>query len=156
MAIGFFGKKLTKFFADINLSDNPLARGDKLSKKKESSVISVLYEQQKISLAKLIQEKILIPPTCNLDLLTLNSLLHGILGRGIFSFTLDSQLAYVPLSNLHPSQTQIISLLKSYDPSSEFLFQSRFHPDDTKSGAIQVYRKNSFCHYRYSYCPSQV
>ncbi|MDJ0591916.1 MAG: hypothetical protein QNJ72_18315 [Pleurocapsa sp. MO_226.B13] len=42
-------------------------------------------------------------------------------GRGIFSFTSDSQPAYVPLSNLRSSQTQAISLVNSYDPETEFL-----------------------------------
>ncbi len=79
MAIGFFAQKLTKFWADINHSDNQLARGEKLIKQPESLVISLLDEQQKITVAQLIQAKMLIQHTSNLDLVTLNSLVHGIL-----------------------------------------------------------------------------
>lgn len=62
---------------------------------------------------------------------------------GNFSFTSDSQPAYVPLTNLRSSQTQAISLVNSYDPETEFLFHTQLDPDDAKLGAVVVHDLNS-------------
>jgi hypothetical protein len=136
-------KKQRKVLADILKLDNKSAEQKSPKTGRGSLVMSLLDEHQKITVSQLIKEKTIISPPYNVQLGTLNGIFFTALGRGIFSFTHDSQPAYVPLSNLRATQTQAISLVNSYDPETEFCFHTQFDPDDAKLGAVQVHRKDS-------------
>ena len=111
--------------------------------------MSLLDEHQKITVAQLIKEEAITPPPADVQLGTLNGIFFTALGRGIFSFTSDSQPAYVPLTNLRSSQTQAISLVNSYDPETEFIFHTQLDPNDAKLGAVLVHRKDDSIGLRY-------
>ena len=135
-------KKQRRVLADIKKLDNTSA-SPKTSKLGQGSlVMSLLDEHQKITVAQLIKEEAITPTPADVQLGTLNGIFFAALGRGIFSFTSDSQPAYVPLTNLRSSQTQAISLVNSYDPETEFLFHTQLDPNDAKLGAVVVHRKD--------------
>ena len=136
-------KKQRRVLADIKKLDNKSASAKTLKPGPGSLVMSLLDEQQKITVAQLVKEETITPPPADVQLGALNGIFYAALGRGIFSFTSDSQPAYVPLSNLRSSQTQAISLVNSYDPETEFLFHTQFDPDDAKLGAVVVHDKDS-------------
>ena len=115
---------------------------------KRPLVMSFLDEHQKITVAQLIKEESITLLPAEVQLGTLNDIFFAAQGRGIFSFTSDSQLAYVPLSNLRSSQIQAISLVNSYDPETEFLFHTQVDPDDTQLGVIGVHHKDSSVSFR--------
>ncbi|MGV2829339.1 hypothetical protein [Myxosarcina sp. GI1(2024)] len=136
-------KKPRRVLADIKKLDNKSASPNTSKPGQGSLVMSLLDEQQKITVAQLIKEEAITPPPADVQLGALNGIFHAALGRGIFSFTSDSQPAYVPLTNLRSSQTQAISLVNSYDPETEFLFHTQLDPDDAKLGAVVVHDLNS-------------
>lgn len=135
--------KQRKVLADIKKLNTRSASPNTSKPGQGSLVMSLLDEHQKITVAQLIKEEAITPPPSNVQLGTLNGIFFAALGRGIFSFTSDSQSAYVPLSNLRSSQTQAISLVNSYDPETEFLFHTQLDPNDAKLGAVVVHRKDS-------------
>ena len=135
-------KKQRRVLADIKKLDNTSA-SPKTSKPGQGSlVMSLLDEHQKITVAQLIKEEAITPPPADVQLGTLNGIFFAALGRGIFSFTSDSQPAYVPRTKLRSSQTQAISLVNSYDPETEFLFHTLLDPNDAKLGVVVVHRKD--------------
>ena len=136
-------KKQRKVLADIRKLDTRSASPKTPKPGQGSLVMSLLDEQQKITVAQLVEDEAITPPPSNVQLGALNSIFHAALGRGIFSFTSDSQPAYVPLTNLRSSQTQAISLVNSYDPETEFLFHTQLDPDDAKLGAVVVHDLDS-------------
>lgn len=136
-------KKQRRVLADIKKL-NTRSACPKTSKPGQGSlVMSLIDEHQKITVAQLVKEETITPPPSNVQLGTLNGIFFAALGRGIFSFTSDSQSAYVPKRNLRSSQTQAISIVNSYDPKTEFLFHTQLDPDDAKLGAVMVHRKDS-------------
>ena len=136
-------KKLRKALADNQKLDHKSATPKTQKAGKRSLVMSLLDEQQKITVAQLVKKETINPPPIDVQLGTLNGIFFTALGRGIFSFTSKSQPGYVPLSNLRSSQTQAIALVNSYDPETEFCFHTQFDPNDAKLGALQVHRKDS-------------
>ncbi len=136
-------KKQRRILADIKKLDNKSASPNTAQPGRGSLVMSLIDEQQKITVAQLIKEEAITPPPSNVQLGTLNGIFFTALGRGIFSFTSDSQPAYVPLSNLRSSQTQAIALVNSYDPETEFLFHTQLDPNDAKLGAVVVHGRDS-------------
>ena len=136
-------KKQRRVLADIKRLDSRLASPNTSKPGQGSLVMSLLDEHQKITVAQLIKEETITPPPSNVELGTLNGIFFAALGRGIFSFTSDSQSAYVPLTKLRSSQTQAISIVNSYDPETEFLFHTQLDPDDAKLGAVMVHPKDS-------------
>ncbi len=135
-------KKPRRVLADIKKLDNKSASPNTSKPGQGSLVMSLLDEQQKITFAQLVKEETITPPPANVQLGTLNGIFFAAKGRGIFSFTSDSQPAYVPLSNLRSSQTQAISLVNSYNPETEFLFHTQLDPNDAKLGAVVVHGKD--------------
>ena len=136
-------KKQRRVLADIKKLDNRLASPNTSKPGIGSLVMSLLDEHQKITVAQLISEETITSPPADVQLGNLNGIFFAAKGRGIFSFTSDSQPAYVPLTNLRSSQTQVISLVNSYDPETEFLFHTQLDPDDAKLGAVMVHEKDS-------------
>lgn len=136
-------KKQRRVLADIKKLDNKSASPNIPTPGQGSLVMSLLDEHQKVTVAQLIKQEAIISPPADVQLGTLNGILLAAKGRGIFSFTSDSQPAYVPLSNLRSSQTQAISLVNSYNPETEFLFHTQLDPNDAKLGAIVVHQKES-------------
>ena len=132
-------KKQRKVLADIGNFD----RISKPGQRQGSVVMSLIDEHQKVTVAQLVKEKVITLPPADVRLRALIDIFYATLSRGIFSFTSDNQLAYVPLTNLRSSQTQAISLVNSYDPETEFLFHARLHPHDAKFGAVEVHNKES-------------
>ncbi len=135
-------KKQRRVLADIKKLDNKSASPNTSKPGQGSLVMSLLDEQQKITFAQLVKEETITPPPANVQLGTLTGIFFAAKGRGIFSFTSDSQPAYVPLSNLRSSQTQAISLVNSYNPETEFLFHTQLDPNDAKLGAVVVHGKD--------------
>ena len=136
-------KKQRKVLASIKKLDHKSASPKTPLTVRDSLVMSLLDEHQKITVAQLITLDLIAPPPANIQLGTLNSIFFQALGRGIFSLTSDRQPAYVPLSNLRSSQTQAIALVNSYDPETEFCFHTQFDSHDAKLGAVQVHLKDS-------------
>lgn len=136
-------KKQRRVLADIKKLDSK-SRSAKTSKPGQGSlVMSLLDEHQKITVPQLLTEDAITSPSADVQLGTLNGIFYAVLGRGIFSFTSDSQPAYVPLNNLRSSQTQAISLVNSYNPETEFLFHTQLVPNDAKLGAVVVHDLDS-------------
>ncbi len=135
--------KQRKVLADIKKLNTRSADPNTSKPGQGSLVMSLLDEHQKITVAQLIKEEAITPPSADVQLGTLNGIFFTALGRGIFSFTSESQPAYVPLTNLRSSQTQAISLVNSYDPEAEFLFHTQLDPNDAKLGAVVVHQKES-------------
>ncbi len=136
-------KKQRKVLAEIQKLNHKSASPKTPKTIRDSLVMSLLDEHQKITLAQIITLDTITPPPANVQLGTLNDIFFQTLGRGIFSFTSDLQPAYVPLSNLRSSQTQAIALVNSYDPETEFCLHTQFDSDDAKLGAVQVHGKDS-------------
>lgn len=136
-------KKQRRVLADIKKLDSTSASPTTPKPGQGSLVMSLLDEHQKITVAQLIKEEAIIPPPADVQLGTLNGIFFTALGRGIFSFTSDSQPAYVPLTNLRSSQKMAISLVNSYDPETEFLFHTQLDPNDAKLGAVVVHGRDS-------------
>ena len=136
-------KKQRRVLADIKKLDTRSASPKTSKPGIGSLVMSLLDEHQKITVAQLIKDEAITPPPADVQLGALNGIFFAAKGRGIFSFTSDSQPAYVPLTNLRSSQTQAISLVNSYNPETEFLFHTQLDPDDAKLGAVVVHDKNS-------------
>ena len=136
-------KKPRRVLAELKKLDNKLTSPNTPKPGQDSLVMSLLDEHQKITVAQLIEKEAITPPPSNVQLGILNGIFHAALGRGIFSFTSDTQPAYVPLTNLRSSQTQAISLVNSYNPETEFLFHTRLDPNDAKLGAVVVHDKDS-------------
>ena len=136
-------KKQRRVLADLKKLDNKSADPNTPKPGKGSLVMSLLDEHQKITVAQLVKDEAITPPPSNVQLGTLNGIFLAALGRGIFSFTSDSQPAYVPKRNLRSSQTQAISLVDSYDPETEFLFHTKLDPNDAKLGAVVVHGRDS-------------
>jgi hypothetical protein len=136
-------KKQRRVLADIKKLDSKSASPKTPKSGQGSLVMSLLDEHQKITVAQLIKEEEITPPSADVQLGTLNGIFFTALGRGIFSFTSESQPAYVPLTNLRSSQTLAISLVSSYDPETEFLFHTQLDPNDAKLGAVVVHGKDS-------------
>ncbi|MEM7756781.1 MAG: hypothetical protein AAF298_01430 [Cyanobacteria bacterium P01_A01_bin.40] len=136
-------KKQRRVLADIKKLDSKSASPKTPKPGQDSLVMSLLDEHQKITVAQLVKEETITPPPSNVQLGTLNGIFFATLGRGIFSFTSDSQPAYVPRTLLRSSQTQAISLVNSYDPETEFLFHTQLDPNDAKLGAVVVHGKDS-------------
>ena len=92
-------KKQRKVLADIIHPDIKSAL-PKTSKSGQGSVIlSLIDEHQKITQAQLVKQKAITLPPADVQLGALIDIFYATLGRGIFSFTSDNQLAYVPLTN---------------------------------------------------------
>lgn len=136
-------KKQRRVLADIKKLDTRSASPKTSKPGIGSLVMSLLDEHQKITVAQLIKKEAIISPPADVQLGALNGIFFAALGRGIFSFTSDSQPAYVPLTNLRSSQTQAIFLVNSYNPETEFLFHTQLDPDDAKLGAVVVHDKDS-------------
>ena len=136
-------KKQRKVLAEIQKLDHKSTSPKTPKTIRDSLVMSLLDEHQKITLAQLITQETITQTPANVQLGTLNDIFFQALGRGIFSFTSDRQPAYVPLSNLRSSQTQAIALVNSYDPETEFCLHTQFDSDDAKLGAVQVHGKDS-------------
>ena len=136
-------KKQRRVLADIKKLDTRSASSKTPKPGQGSLVMSLLDEHQKITVAQLIKDEAITPPPADVQLGALNGIFFAAKGRGIFSFTSDSQPAYVPLTNLRSSQTQAISLVNSYNPETEFLFHTLLDPNDTKLGAVVAHDKDS-------------
>ncbi len=89
-------KKQRRVLADIKKLDNKSASPNTSTPGRGSLVMSLLDEQQKITVAQLIESGAIASPPNDVQLGTLNGIFFNALGRGIFSFTSDSQPAYVP------------------------------------------------------------
>ena len=135
-------KKQRRVLADIQKLDHKSASPKTPKPGQDSLVISLLDEQQKVTVTQLIEEEMIAPPPNDVQLGTLIGIFFAALGRGIFSFTSDSEPAYVHRALLRSSQTQAISLVDSYDPETEFCFHTKLDPNDAKLGAVIVHRKD--------------
>ncbi|MDJ0570867.1 MAG: hypothetical protein QNJ53_17730 [Pleurocapsa sp. MO_192.B19] len=126
--------------ADLLNLDRKLTSSLKIPKiGKNSLVLSLLDEEQKITVDQLLKKE-----TDYYQLETLNEIFFDNLGRGIFSWTVQSQPAYVPQGNLRPTQTKAIALVNIYNPETEFCLHTKIYPDDAKLGTIKIHLKDTF------------
>ena len=125
-------RELAKLLKDKNTS----------TAKQDSLVMSLLDENQKITVTQLIKENAINLSTNTIELGALSDILFKALGRGILSFTSDAQAAYVPLGNLRSSQLQAISLVNSLNPETEFIVHAQLHSSDAKLGTLVTYKKS--------------